>query len=77
MTDCPSIPSTAHRLLRPNRPGHLVRSDRRSRAKGASRIRFGSNPGQILRQSVAVSVFITQTNASVAVTEPAGSPLSP
>ena len=77
MTECPSIPSTAHRLLRPNRPSHLVHSDRKSRAIGASRIRFGSNLGQILRRNVKAADCTLQNNAFVAVTDQADSALSP
>lgn len=77
MTDCPFISSFAHRLLRPNRPSQLVHSDRKSRAIGASRVRFGSDTGQISRRNLEAAACILQTNAFVTVTGPADSALSP
>ena len=49
VTKCQSIPSTALRLPLPNGPSNLVRSYRKCRPMGASRIRFRLHPSQILQ----------------------------
>jgi hypothetical protein len=77
MTECPFPTFTANRLLQQHRPSHLFHSDRKSRAIRASRIRFRSNPGQILRRNVEAAYCTLQTNAPVAVTDPADNALSP
>ena len=77
MTECPFIPSNADRLVQPHRLTPLVRSDQRSRAKGAKRLHSALKPGQILWRNPEAAAINPHPNASVAAKDAAHSALSP
>jgi hypothetical protein len=76
MTDCPSIPSTADRLLQQHRPSPPVCSGPESRKDGAKRLFPALKPDQSLGQILDSAVFTPNTIASVADTKPADNALS-
>ncbi len=77
MTECPSIPSTAHRLLRPNRPTPLVRGHPESCVNGADRPFPGAKPNQRGGQNPESADITTNTKGLVAATEQDDTALSP
>ena len=77
MTECPFIPSTADRLLRPHRTSHLVRSAPIRRTNGAKRHRSTSNQGECLRRNLQLTAFNPHTNAPTPFKKPADSAFSP
>jgi len=77
MTECPFIPSTEDRLAQPHRPNSLVRSDPTRRAKGAGPLRSELNLRQTLWWNRETAIFSPHSNASIEVTDPTESALSP
>ncbi len=77
MTKHLNILHVPDRLAQPHRPNSLLRSEPRSRVKGANRQQPGLNPRKTLRSKVKTTVFNPHTNASAAASNPTGSTLSP
>lgn len=80
MTKRPFIPSIVDRLAQPNRSNPFVRSEPRSRVKGANRHQPGSNPRQTHQwngEATVLNLFSLLSNAPETVTDPTGSALSP
>lgn len=77
MTECPPIPSTAHRLLRQRRLSPPVCSGPENRNDCAKPLFPGLKPDQSLGQILYSAAFTPNTITSVAATEPAGNALSP
>ena len=78
MTDCPFIPSTAHRLApQQHRPSPPVCSGPESRKDGAKRLVSGLKADQSLEQNLKTAAHNTRASASVPTTIPDDRALSP
>lgn len=78
MTDCPFIPSTAHRLApQQHRPSPPVCSGPESRKDGAKRLVSGLKADQSLEQNLKPAAHNTRASASVPTTIPDDRALSP
>lgn len=77
MIDCSLIPPAADRLVQPHRTNSLVLSDPADRTKPAIRQLHGLNLTQTLSWNAKTATFNLNNKASVAVTGPTDSTLSP
>ena len=77
MIACPLIPSTADRLVQPNRPNSLVLCYPADPTKLAIRQQQGFNLGQSLSWNAKTATFNLKKYAATAVTSSTDSTLSP